>query len=74
MNTGCFGKSGRQAVPRHIRLILDGNRRYGQRQHLTDPQDAMYMAGANKLDDLLKWGVDLGISGDYALGPFDRKS
>jgi undecaprenyl pyrophosphate synthase len=36
MNTGCFGKSGRQAVPRHIRLILDGNRRYGQRQHLTE--------------------------------------
>jgi short-chain Z-isoprenyl diphosphate synthase len=48
------------AVPHHIGLILDGNRRYGQRAHLTDPQE-VYMAGANKLDDLLEWCVDLAI-------------
>jgi short-chain Z-isoprenyl diphosphate synthase len=47
-------------VPHHIGLILDGNRRYGQRQRLAAPQDA-YTAGANKLDDLLEWCVDLGI-------------
>lgn len=47
-------------MPHHVGLILDGNRRHGRRVHLTDPQD-IYMAGANKLDDLLEWCVDLGI-------------
>ncbi len=47
-------------IPQHVGLILDGNRRHGRRAHLTDPQD-IYMAGANKLDDLLEWCVDLGI-------------
>jgi len=47
-------------MPHHVGLILDGNRRHGKRVHLTDPQD-VYMAGANKLDDLLEWCVDLGI-------------
>jgi hypothetical protein len=39
-------------VPRHIGLILDGNRRFGRKNNLSDPDD-IYMAGANKLDDLL---------------------
>ena len=50
----------RRAVPRHVGLILDGNRRYGRRHNLTDPRD-IYGAGAEKLDDLLSWCADLGI-------------
>lgn len=47
-------------VPRHIGLILDGNRRYGRRAYLVDPLD-VYTAGANKLDELLEWCITLQI-------------
>ena len=47
-------------APRHIGIILDGNRRYGQRHNLTNPQE-IYTVGANKLDDLLDWCIELGI-------------
>jgi len=47
-------------VPRHIGLILDGNRRFGRQNKMNDP-DEIYMAGANKLDDLLDWCVELAI-------------
>jgi short-chain Z-isoprenyl diphosphate synthase len=47
-------------VPRHVGLILDGNRRHGRRQNLTDPRD-IYAAGADKLDELLDWCIELGI-------------
>src|SRR6266478_5071482 len=47
-------------VPRHIGLILDGNRRFGRLNGLRHPDD-VYMAGANKLDDLLDWCIDLEI-------------
>jgi short-chain Z-isoprenyl diphosphate synthase len=47
-------------VPRHIGLILDGNRRFGRQNNLTHPDD-IYMAGANKLDDLLDWSIELEI-------------
>lgn len=47
-------------VPRHIGLILDGNRRFGRLNGLSHPGD-IYMAGANKLDDLLDWCIDLEI-------------
>jgi short-chain Z-isoprenyl diphosphate synthase len=47
-------------IPRHIGLILDGNRRFGRRANLNDPKD-IYMAGANKLDDLLDWCFELAI-------------
>ena len=46
--------------PRHVGLILDGNRRYGRENKLTDPRD-IYSAGADKLDDLLGWCAELGI-------------
>jgi short-chain Z-isoprenyl diphosphate synthase len=48
------------AVPHHIGLILDGNRRYGRKAYLVDPHD-IYMAGANKLDELLEWCIALKI-------------
>jgi short-chain Z-isoprenyl diphosphate synthase len=48
------------AMPQHVGLILDGNRRYGRDNNLTDPRH-IYAAGADKLDDLLGWCVELGI-------------
>lgn len=47
-------------VPRHIGLILDGNRRFGRQNNISHPDD-VYMAGANKLDDLLDWCIELEI-------------
>jgi short-chain Z-isoprenyl diphosphate synthase len=47
-------------VPRHVGVILDGNRRHGRRHQLTDPEE-VYTVGANRLDDLLNWCVELGI-------------
>jgi short-chain Z-isoprenyl diphosphate synthase len=47
-------------VPRHVGLILDGNRRFGRLNGLRRSED-IYMAGANKLDDLLEWCFDLEI-------------
>jgi short-chain Z-isoprenyl diphosphate synthase len=47
-------------VPRHIGLILDGNRRFGRQNGLRHPDD-IYSAGANKLDDLLDWCIELEV-------------
>jgi short-chain Z-isoprenyl diphosphate synthase len=47
-------------VPRHIGLILDGNRRFARQNNLNQPND-IYMAGANKLDQLLDWCLELEI-------------
>ena len=47
-------------MPRHVGLILDGNRRYGRQHNLTEPRE-IYAAGAEKLDDLLSWCADLTI-------------
>ena len=49
-----------QPVPRHVGIILDGNRRYARKRGLTDPRVA-YDLGAEKLDDVLAWCVDLEI-------------
>jgi len=49
-----------RAVPRHVGIILDGNRRYAREYGLPDPLDA-YGRGAEKLDDLLEWCRQLGI-------------
>ena len=50
----------RKAIPRHIGIILDGNRRYAREQGLADPLVA-YQRGAQKLDDVLVWCGELGI-------------
>ena len=47
-------------IPRHIGIILDGNRRHGERNGVRDPQ-AIYTLGAHKLDDVLDWCADLGV-------------
>ena len=46
-------------IPRHVGLILDGNRRFGKSQG-KGVREA-YSIGADKLDELLDWSVELGI-------------
>jgi short-chain Z-isoprenyl diphosphate synthase len=50
----------RGSVPRHIGLILDGNRRFGRRNRLANLHD-VYRVGADKLDELLEWCAELDI-------------
>jgi short-chain Z-isoprenyl diphosphate synthase len=47
-------------MPKHIGLVLDGNRRYGRHHNLIDPHE-IYMAGANKLDELLDWCTEVKV-------------
>ncbi len=49
----------RRPTPRHVGIILDGNRRWARAQG-RDPVDA-YRVGAAKLDEVLAWCVDLAI-------------
>ena len=49
-----------RAVPRHLGLILDGNRRYALERGFVDPLEA-YALGARKLDDVLLWCDELSI-------------
>jgi short-chain Z-isoprenyl diphosphate synthase len=46
--------------PRHVGIILDGNRRYARRSGVTDPAQ-IYTIGAQKLDDVLDWCSELAI-------------
>lgn len=47
-------------LPRHVGIILDGNRRYARKHGVTDPQE-IYRFGARKLDDVLDWCGELRI-------------
>ena len=49
-----------QPAPRHVGIILDGNRRYARRCGVSDPQE-IYALGARKLDDVLEWCGELRI-------------
>jgi short-chain Z-isoprenyl diphosphate synthase len=46
--------------PRHVGIILDGNRRFGRLSGVIDPLQ-VYAQGAQKLDDLLDWCGELSI-------------
>ena len=50
----------RRPIPHHIGIILDGNRRHGRSLGITEPRE-LYDLGANKLDEVLDWCVELGI-------------
>ncbi len=50
----------KEPMPRHVGIILDGNRRHGHAHGITEPQ-AMYRLGAEKLDDILDWCAELSI-------------
>jgi short-chain Z-isoprenyl diphosphate synthase len=47
-------------MPRHIGIILDGNRRHARKRGLSDPGE-IYQRGADKLDDILDWCAELCI-------------
>jgi short-chain Z-isoprenyl diphosphate synthase len=47
-------------APRHVGIILDGNRRYARKHGQTDPNQ-IYALGARKLDDVLEWCGELHI-------------
>lgn len=46
-------------IPRHIAIILDGNRRFARIRNL--PIQAGYMLGAEKVRQILEWCEELGI-------------
>ena len=46
--------------PRHVGILLDGNRRFGRLSGMLDPLQ-VYTQGARKLDDLLNWCGELSI-------------
>ena len=47
-------------IPRHIGVILDGNRRYAKASGLDDVIEGHY-EGANKLEEVLHWCDELGV-------------
>ena len=49
-----------KSTPRHVGIILDGNRRHGRQRGLNDPRE-IYRRGAEKLDDILDWCTELHI-------------
>jgi len=49
-----------QPLPRHVGIILDGNRRHARKLGITDPRE-VYGLGARKLDDVLGWCSELQI-------------
>jgi short-chain Z-isoprenyl diphosphate synthase len=48
-------------IPRHIGIILDGNRRYGRVHGVTDFRQ-LYDIGAGKLDGVLDWCAGIGVT------------
>jgi short-chain Z-isoprenyl diphosphate synthase len=48
-------------VPAHVAVILDGNRRWASSVGLTDVGEG-HRRGADKIDDLLDWCAELGVS------------
>jgi short-chain Z-isoprenyl diphosphate synthase len=46
--------------PRHVGIILDGNRRHGRAHGITEPRE-LYDIGADKLDEVLDWCIELAI-------------
>jgi len=50
----------RRRVPRHVGIILDGNRRHARDKGVNDPLK-IYRPGAEKLDEILDWCAELSI-------------
>lgn len=48
------------AIPAHVGIILDGNRRHCERHGIRDPRE-IYTLGAHKLDDVLDWCAELAV-------------
>ncbi len=50
-----------QPLPRHVGVILDGNRRFARERGMADPNEG-HLAGARKIDEFLDWCWELDIS------------
>jgi short-chain Z-isoprenyl diphosphate synthase len=50
----------RGPIPRHVGIILDGNRRHARKLGISEPYE-IYQRGAEKLDDVLNWSAELHI-------------
>ncbi|MEN3047970.1 MAG: polyprenyl diphosphate synthase [Candidatus Caldarchaeales archaeon] len=50
----------RGEIPNHIAVILDGNRRWARLNGLSVEEG--YRAGARRVEDLLRWCLDLGVN------------
>jgi len=50
-----------EPVPGHVAVILDGNRRFAEDARLTEVAEG-HRRGADKVDELLDWCADLGVS------------
>lgn len=50
----------RRPPPRHIGIILDGNRRYALREGIAHTSEA-YRLGAQKLDEVIRWCVEFAV-------------
>lgn len=50
---------GKSRMPRHIALIMDGNRRYAKSEQM--PKIVGHSKGFDKLSQCLRWCLDLGI-------------
>jgi short-chain Z-isoprenyl diphosphate synthase len=48
------------SMPRHVGIILDGNRRHAREAGLSDFR-RIYAMGASKLDEVLDWCAELGV-------------
>jgi short-chain Z-isoprenyl diphosphate synthase len=55
-----LGQLKQRPMPRHIGIILDGNRRHARKRGVSDLCE-IYQRGAEKLDDILDWCADLRI-------------
>ena len=51
----------KHSLPKHVGIVLDGNRRYAVQVGLANPSE-VYRVGAQKLDDVLMWCAELGIA------------
>ncbi|WP_298459495.1 isoprenyl transferase [uncultured Cellulomonas sp.] len=49
----------REAVPRHVGVILDGNRRWAR--SFGEPASTGHRRGADKISDLLVWSQEVGV-------------
>ena len=53
------------ALPRHVGLIMDGNRRWARQMGLASPSLG-HKYGAEHVEDVLNWCERAGSSGDYS--------
>lgn len=51
----------RSALPRHVAVLADGNRRWARANAPDSPLVVGYQAGADKLKEFVDWCADLGI-------------